>query len=124
VRQIQRLLDAGVEPGRVTVIGASKGAVIAMLISTRLSAPIRYVLLANCNDFIFKMFPLSLHGHVLSIYEASDTLGQSCGPLFERSAALGKRHELRLETGLRHGFIFRPLDAWVRPAVAWARGDG
>lgn len=121
--QVGRLLAGGVPPSDITVIGASKGSVIAMLVSSRLTAPVRYVLLANCNDYIFRRFPLRLHGDVLSIYDAGDSLGQTCRPLFEQSPELGKRQEVRLETGLRHGIIFRPLEAWVRPALAWARGD-
>lgn len=120
-RQIQHLLDSGVAPSNLTVVGASKGSVIAMLVSSRLRAPVRYVLIANCNEYIFRMFPLRLHGDVLSIYEASDELGQTCRPLFDRSPDLGQRREVRLETGLRHGFIFQPLEEWVRPAVVWAR---
>jgi hypothetical protein len=122
VREIRHLLASGVSAGSITVIGASKGAVIAMLVSSHLSAAVRYVLMANCNEYIFKAFPLNLHGHVLSIYEASDELGQTCVPLFERSPGLGERREIRLTTGLRHGFIFRPVDAWLQPAVVWARG--
>jgi hypothetical protein len=122
-RQIRRLLAAGVPARNITTIGASKGAVITMLVSNRLAAGVRYVLLANCNDYIFRTFALSLHGDVLSIYEASDSLGQTCRPLFDRSPALGERNEVRLATGLRHGFIFRPLEVWLGPALAWARGE-
>jgi hypothetical protein len=122
VEQIHDLLASGVLSSNVTVIGASKGSVIAMLISTRLGEAIRYVLMANCNEYVLKRFPLSLHGDVLSIYEDSDELGRTCRPLFDRSPELGKRREVRLSTGLRHGFIFRPLDVWLRPAVEWARG--
>lgn len=121
-RQIEHLLSAGVAPRSVTVVGASKGAVITMLVSTRIKDPVRYVLLANCNDYVFRTFPLNLHGHVLSIYEASDSLGASCRPLFDRSPSLAERSEIRLTTGQKHGFIFRPLTEWVRPALDWARG--
>ena len=121
-RDVRHLLGAGVSPRNITVIGASKGAVIAMLVSSRLTAAIRYVVLANCNEYIFRTYSMNLHGHVLSIYEASDELGQTCRPLFDRSPELGQRHEIRLTTGLRHGFIFRPLESWLRPAVAWSRG--
>lgn len=121
VSQIQHLLTSRVPPASITVIGASKGSVIAMLVSTRLEAPVRYVLMANCNDYVVKTFSPRLHGDVLSIYEESDDLGRTCAPLFARSPALGERREVRLTTGLRHGFIFRPLDAWLEPAVAWAR---
>ena len=113
-------MNSGVSAGHIGVIGASKGAVIAMLVSTQVAIPVRYVLMANCNEFVFKTFSLSLHGHVLSIFEASDELGKTCEPLFERSPELGERREIRLSTGLRHGFLFRPLEAWMEPAVAWA----
>ncbi len=113
-------MNSGVSASHIGVIGASKGAVIAMLVSTQVATPVRYVLMANCNEFVFKTFSLSLHGHVLSIYEASDELGRTCEPLFERSTELGERREIRLSTGLRHGFLFRPLEAWMEPAVAWA----
>jgi hypothetical protein len=106
----------------IGAIGASKGAVIAMLVSTRVVAPVRYVLMANCNEFVFKTFSLSLHGHVLSIFKASDELGQTCEPLFQRSSELGERQEAHLSTGLRHGFVFRPLEVWTEPSVAWLRG--
>ncbi len=122
--QIGRLLAAGVRPRDVTVLGASKGAVIAMLVSTRLAVPVRYVLLANCNDYILRTFTLRLHGDVLSIYDAGDPLGQSCQPLFDESPDVGERREIRLDTGLGHGFIFRPLESWLRPAIEWARDGG
>ena len=119
--QIGHLIAAGVAPSHITVVGASKGSVIAMLVSSRLTSAVRYVLLANCNDYVLKAFSLSLHGDVLSIYEDSDDLGRTCVPLFDQSPDLGRRQEVRLTTGLRHGFIFRPLADWLRPAVAWAR---
>ena len=59
-------------------------------------------------------------------YEYSAIVSQLADvlPLFDRSPNLGERQEVRLSTGLRHGFIFRPLDVWLRPAVTWARRDG
>lgn len=120
--QVQRLLAAGVPAGNVAVVGASKGAVIAMLVATHVAASVRYVLLANCNDWILQHYSLHLHGIVLSIFEASDTIGRSCRGVFAQSPNIGKHDELRLNTGLKHGFIFHPLIAWVRPTIAWARG--
>lgn len=122
-RQLDRLMAEGVEPDRITVVGASKGGVITMLVSDRVTAPIRYVMLANCNPVILDEYPARLHGHVLSIYEASDDLGESCEPLFARSPDLVESSSIRLETGLRHGFLFRPLEEWVMPALQWAEGN-
>jgi hypothetical protein len=122
VREVEGLIARGVDPSRITIVGASKGAVIASLVSTRLRrASVRYVLLANCNEWLIRTHDPHLSGEVLSIYEASDDVGSSCRPLAARSPALRRFAEVRLETGLGHGMVYRPLEAWVRPASDWAR---
>jgi len=122
--QVNRLLLAGVARDHIAVVGASKGAMITMLTSTRLTAPIRYVILAGCNDGSRQRLAPRLHGDVLSIFENSDTIGRSCGPIFGDSPALGKHKEIELHTGRKHGFLFHPLTEWVGPAVSWIRGRG
>ena len=122
VDEIRARLAAGVPPSHVTVIGASKGSVIATLVSTRLARRgIRYVLVADCNDWLIREFDPHLSGEVLSIYETSDEIGGSCRPLVERSPAVTRFREVALHTGLGHGLIYRPLDDWVAPALAWSR---
>ena len=37
-----------------------------------------------------------------------------------RSRATLSVRELVLETGLRHGFLYRPLPEWVEPVVEWS----
>ena len=119
--ELRRLLAAGVTPERVTVVGASKGAVIAMVASTALAEPrLRWVLLGNCNEAMRAAHAVSLHGEVLSIYERSDSIGESCAPLFAASPGVTRHDEVRLATGLGHGFLFRPLPGWVDPALDWA----
>lgn len=123
--QIRALVDAGVPATRITVVGASMGAWIALLVSHRLDlSGIGYVVMATCGEDSDRGFEGGLHGDVLSIYEASDPLGRSCASLFDRSAGIGRHAEIRLDTGLRHGFLYRPLAEWVEPAIAWARGSG
>ena len=120
--EIEALVARGVPPSHITVVGASKGAVITALVSTRLARPgVRYVLLANCNDWLIRTHDPNLTGEVLSIYEASDEFGGTCRPLADRSPRLQRFEEVRLETGLGHGMVYRPLPAWVEPAAAWAR---
>jgi hypothetical protein len=29
--------------------------------------------------------------------------------------------EIELNTGLKHGFLFRPIKEWVDPTIAWAK---
>ena len=31
--------------------------------------------------------------------------------------------EIEINTGLKHGFLYRPLVEWVRPAMLWATGN-
>ncbi|MFP5285556.1 MAG: alpha/beta hydrolase [Thermoanaerobaculia bacterium] len=122
-KQIEGLLAKGVPGRRITAIGASKGALIAMLVSTKVRSPeVGYVIMANCNDWVRKNHRIDLHGEVLSIYDASDSVGGTCEPIFRQSKQLGKRREIRLETGLGHGFLYRPMKEWIEPALDWSRG--
>ncbi len=124
VEQITRLLEANVPPNKITVVGASKGAVIAMLASTLLkNRNVNFVLMCNCNDYILENYDLDLHGNVLSIYDAADEYGQSCQKFFERASGLNKHEEMELRTGLGHGIIFRPMAEWIDPVANWARRD-
>jgi len=121
-KQIEDLLAKGVPGRRITVIGASKGAVITMLVSTKVRSPeVGYVIMANCNDWVRENHHVDLHGEVLSIYEASDSIGGTCEPIFRQSKQLGKHREIRLDTGLGHGFLYRPMKEWIEPALAWSR---
>ena len=121
IGEVRGLLTRGIDPSRITIVGASKGAVITALISTRLRNPrIRYVMLAGCNAGLIRTHDPRLTGEVLSIFEQSDDIGGTCRPLAKRSPALRRFREVRLTTGLGHGMVYRPLDVWVRPAAAWA----
>lgn len=119
--QVRGLLAAGVAPAHVTVIGASMGGYIALRVSSTVEDPrVGYVVLGICDEQTVPLFTGRIHGEILSIYEASDTEG-SCGALFSGSPAVTRHAEIRLETGLAHGFLFRPLPGWVDPALRWAR---
>jgi hypothetical protein len=119
--QVRRLLRAGVPPRHVTVVGASQGSWMAMLASTYLeNRDLNFVLIAACSaeDAFLRM--VNLHGNVLSIYERSD-LAQSCEKFRADATGLGEYREVEVNTGLRHGFLYRPLKEWVEPTLAWAR---
>lgn len=121
VAQIRGQIAHGVPASHITVFGASKGSVIASLVSTRLQdRRVRYVLLANCNDWLIRSWNPHLSGAILSIYETSDDIGGSCAPLVKRSPAVTSFKEIRLNTGLGHGIVYRPLPLWTKPAIAWA----
>lgn len=111
--QIQRLLDGGVPPSHIGVVGFSKGGWITHLISSRLDAPIRYVVLAMCPGP--RQPRRSLHGHVLSIRERSDKMSASCQGIFESSPEALDTRELVVDIGGGHGAFYRPDAAWLQP---------
>ncbi len=122
---IERLLEAGVPPERVTVVGASMGGVIAYHVSAFLQrAGVRYVLLASCSEDLRSNTigqGYLLWGDVLSIRDATDELSSSCRPFADASPHLGRFEEIVLDLGLGHGLLYRPLPAWLAPTVRWAR---
>ena len=124
VGQVDSMLKDGVAPERITVMGFSRGAAIALLASSRLANPrLNFVFMAGCGSWIFDRPDVRLAGRMLSLYEESDTLGVSCAPLFERMVPGSERGETALRLGLGHGTFFRPRREWLAPAIAWARPD-
>lgn len=122
VRDIRERIASGTKPEQISIVGASKGAVIASLVSARLKiADVHYVLLAYCNDWLLQEMKPRLTGKILSIYEASDEMAGSCQPLINQSTEITSFKEIRLDTGLGHGMVYRPLPEWVKPASDWTR---
>jgi hypothetical protein len=127
VAQITLLLDAKVPPGQITVVGASKGAAIATLVSYQLkNEQANFVLIGTCHpDTVaeWKQNQITLYGNILSIYDFADhEYSGSCQELFKLSAGKGlARHdEIVLQIGAGHGILYKPLDAWITPTVQWA----
>jgi hypothetical protein len=116
---VHRLLDAGVKPSHITLVGFSRGAHLTALASSGLvDAGINTALLAICENGKVSRAPgLNLGGNLLSIYETSDELG-SCGKLAARSH-LKSFKEVPISTGKKHGAFFQPLPDWISPLKQW-----
>ncbi|HET7618526.1 MAG TPA: hypothetical protein VFK20_08450 [Vicinamibacterales bacterium] len=129
VEQVERLLASGVKPADITIVGASMGGGIALQASARLQNPqLRFAVLGVCLSSnvraLVSQEGQGPAGHILAIREASDEYTKDCGPWHnEPDSALAAR-EIVLHTGLRHGFLYRPLDAWVQPVLAWIAPRG
>jgi hypothetical protein len=119
--QVRELIKAGVPPQQITVVGASQGSWMAMLASTYLkNRDLNFVFIAGCSANPEEMLKLvDLHGNVLSIYERTDVAG-TCKRYYDDATGVGKYHEIELQTGLRHGFIYRPMSEWIEPSITWA----
>ena len=126
--RLNLLLDGGVPPKNITVIGASKGAEIAILASNLIkNDEVNYVILGAChldNIQYYKQSDISLSGNVLSIRDSVDELSGSCDELFSFSEGKGltNHKEIILLIGTGHGILYKPLDEWVLPTVDWANG--
>lgn len=119
--QVKQLLNADVPPRNITVVGASQGAWIAMLVSTYVSnRNLNYVFIAGCaaGDGLLRL--VNLHGNVLFITERTDVPG-SCRRFRDDAQGISDYHTIEVNTGLKHGFLFRPLKEWIDPAVEWAQ---
>ncbi|MFK7933387.1 MAG: alpha/beta hydrolase [Saprospiraceae bacterium] len=119
-QQIDSLIQMKVAPEYITVVGASKGAVLAMYISHLNPNPINYVLLAANNDYIERENDWRLHGRILGIYERSDSLaGKHYRHWIARSTEAVRFEEIEINTGLGHGFLYRPLGEWLELTRGW-----
>lgn len=116
-REIRSLIDRGTPAKDIVVVGFSKGAQIAILVSQALSHDeVRFVFQAVCGSWLSQYQDLRVYGNILSQYETSDAAG-SCNVLFRRSNA--QTCELSITTGMAHGAFYRPLDEWFLPQMRW-----
>ncbi|MBU1311439.1 MAG: alpha/beta hydrolase [Gammaproteobacteria bacterium] len=124
VSQVEKLIERGVPPGNIVVIGFSKGGAITTRVSSFLRRPqVRFVLLAACPGGSAAQ-QISLTGQVLSVYEESDTLAGSCKPLADQSEQLRSFNEFKISTGKLHGAFYMPLTVWLDPLLDWVHGVG
>ena len=126
VAQIEGLIESGVPGSYVTVVGASMGAGIALLASERLGNPdVRFAVLGTCivTSFnrIVEQEGNGPQGHILAIREVQDRVTSPCPAL----AAASNGHfpddmrEIVVDTGLDHGFLYRPIPQWIDPVLKW-----
>lgn len=124
--QVRRLIAEGVPPERITVVGFSKGGVIAVLSALELDDPrVNYVFIACCGDWTERLFAggdRRIRGRMLSIHEASDAVG-GCDALFAHASSGSETAAIELELGGGHGAFYRPHPEWIDPVVRWARRE-
>lgn len=118
VRDIKGAIASGTAPSDIVVIGFSKGAQIAMLVSQQLKMEdVRFVFQAVCGSWVARRSGLAVTGNILSMYEKSDGAG-SCEALFVRSPVM-QTCEIAFDTGLGHGLFYQPRDVWTGPLWNW-----
>ena len=121
--QIDSLLQKRVKVENILVIGASAGWDIALRVSQRLKKPgLHFVVMGGCWPDTYKDYEtLDLTGHFLSLIEQTDPHG-TCFRLFEKRPHLSSYREIRLNTGLSHGFFYKGYAHWIDPVMEWWSG--
>lgn len=122
-KQVDTLLKVGIPAEHITFLGASKGAAITIAASSKIkNEKMNFAIMGICGDDDFDDYysrGFRLCGHILSIYEVSDVLGQSCERFFKAGYCVKSSKELKITTGKQHGFLYKPYAAWVQPFIAW-----
>ncbi|MCB0698941.1 MAG: hypothetical protein KDC11_03800, partial [Chitinophagaceae bacterium] len=96
-KSIDSLLKLGVSPRRITIVGTGKGALIAMLASDHIRVKdVKYVIVGGCNKWVSKYFHIDAHGTILSIYERTDHVWNSCDSIMTHSHGVYKYDEIEL----------------------------
>jgi hypothetical protein len=123
VRQVKRLLDAGVSPERITIAGHSKGGVITLCAASQLRNPkIGYIIMAGCEiRSLAQAYPdfIQLKGDFLSIYASSDSIASSCQKVFSKAIIGISNQEITLKSDKGHKLFFQPEDIWIEPVMTW-----
>lgn len=121
--EIKELLANGVKPSDINVVGTSKGGYIAKGVSAYLKNKyINYVLIGCCNEED-RNSKVEYYGNILSIYDVSDNIGTSCLMNKEQFQKKNMPHskEIKLKTGLKHGFLYKALPEWIKPTINWSK---
>lgn len=120
VDQINDLIASGTAPDRITVVGFSKGGIIAIRVATLLGRDdVNFVFLASCGPWVDMSPELVPRGQLLSIYEESDDMAGSCSSLFARTVLPTRYREITLALGHGHGAFYTPNPSWVRPIALY-----
>lgn len=126
VHQIDSLISNGTEAQKITIVGTSKGGYIAQYVSTLAHNPeLNFVFVASFRNSDLEDIPeINFCGNILTIYEKTDPFGVSAVERKEHSTC-EIRHfkEVELNTGMGHGFLFKPLREWIEPTIMWANGE-
>lgn len=119
-KKVDSLLKLGVSPENITVVGSGKGALITMLTSSHIRKNnVKYIVLSGCNQLVARYFHIDLHGTFLSVHERTDNVWVSCDAIKESSTGVYFFKEVELNTGLKNGYLYKPMDEWLTLVYDW-----
>jgi predicted peptidase len=118
---VTELKKAGVPSSRITIVGGSKGGVIACYASNKLQDPdLNVVIMAGFFDRLRKDPKMNVYGRVLSIHDSSDQSGINPKYFLKESKGVSEQRIVITEKGWGHSLIFQPRKEWLDEVVAWS----
>ncbi|MFN3402761.1 MAG: hypothetical protein ACK40G_01620 [Cytophagaceae bacterium] len=123
IKQIDTLVKSKIPAENITVIGADKGAAIAMMVSTMMkNDKVNFVLMGGCftGQGFVAAEKVKMCGNVLSIYEKSDKIAGTCQKIFDSGECIKSSNEVALSLNVGHAFLFKPYREWLMPSMQWA----
>ena len=131
--QVNALLQAGVPAHRISVVGYSRGGVIAQMTAGYVGRrDVGYAVLAGCvsergavKSFVpvLMRYAEKLAGRFLSVIEESDADFGSCAPYLAKAGNAVMVEETVLSTGKGHLLFSEPDDRWLAPLTTWLSND-
>jgi hypothetical protein len=123
-KEIDSLINSGVKPNQITVIGASKGAIIAQNISNINTYEINYIFLAGNNQILENENDWKFHGRVLCFYDNSDSIaGKNYDYWKQRKNYTTAFEQIEINMNLGHGFLYKPFKEWIVPTKEWIKAS-
>ena len=118
---VDQLKKAGVPSKNITIVGASKGGIMACYVSNKQQDPdINYVILAGFFNRLKDYEKMLVSGRVLSVHDSSDNNSINPKHFLRKSKAVTESRVRVLRTGLGHALIYQPQYEWVNAVVDWS----
>ena len=127
--QARDLIGSGIAPENITIVGHSKGGIIALLVSSALEEmKVNFVIMAGCGKketkfrgvyerFLENRAPF-LRGRLLSLYDRADRTAGTCQEAFSAASQIYSK-EIVFYTGRGHGLFYAPESIWIKEVAIW-----
>lgn len=129
LEKVRALIAAGVPAQNITVVGFSKGGMIAMIVASQARQPkLNIVNMAGCGkgrsrqayDNFLANDASKMSGRMLSIYDQADEISGTCQDVSAKAPRMPFEEEV-LTVGGGHGTFYTPRKAWVDRVSSWAK---
>jgi len=118
---VDQLKKAGVPSSHITVLGGSKGGIIACYVSNKQKdKDLNFVIMAGFFYSLRKDPKMEVWGRVLSIHDSSDTNNINPKYFLKKSPGVSEERIVMTRERWGHRIIFEPWDLWVKEVVNWS----